>query len=69
MNADRRVDGGFQGGAPKPCRMDQLFAASTNVINAARRAALPFETDIYRSHALAELQRAVEVFDRLNGGI
>lgn len=53
----------------KACRMDQLFAASANVINAARRASAPFETDAARHAALVELHAAIEVFDRLNGGI
>lgn len=56
----------------KPCRMDQLFLASTMVINAARdicRPGVAFESDESRQALRDELVAALMVFDRLNGGI
>jgi hypothetical protein len=49
--------------------MDQLFAASTNVINTARRAAEPFDSPYNERAAMDDLRAALYVFDRLNGGL
>jgi hypothetical protein len=54
--------------AAKPCRMDQLFAASTRVINKAREAAFQHAAGVDHG-GMADLRAALDVFDRLNGGI